>query len=307
MVKSVAEQAHALAHSAGLRARDDLVLVRVRGEDRVTWLNGQVTNDVRGAQSGSGVYALAVTVRGKIMADLWALDRGEELGILLPASAQAEVLASFERQIIMEDVELSAEPAVRVLSVQGPRAHELASEWEVHRCDELGNGGVFVLVPAGDPDAWSRVVAGVEQLGGTVVDEAGFELARLRAGRARFGRDFSVQNYPQEAGLKGLAVSFNKGCYLGQEVVCTLENRGKLTRALVRLEGSGATGAGISSGAELQDAQGQVIGHVTSAAFDAELGHALALGYAKSAHTAPDTLLRSGEAQLRVIAKAGSD
>ena len=176
----------------------DLVLVRVRGEDRIAWLNGQITNDVRSAQPGSAVYALAVTVRGKIMADVWALDRGEELGILLPASARAEVLESFERQIIMEDVELSAEPALRVLSLQGPRARELASElaWEHHRCDELGSGGLFVLARADDQDAWPRLSARVEQLGGTVVDEGGFELARLRAGRARFGKDFSRAELP---------------------------------------------------------------------------------------------------------------
>src|SRR5882672_6320506 len=110
MTNSVTEEAQALAHGLAARERDDLTLVRVRGDERRDWLNGQVTNDVRAAQGSQGVYALAVTVRGKIMADAWVLDRGEELAVLLPNATSAHVLESFERQIIMEDVELVPAP-----------------------------------------------------------------------------------------------------------------------------------------------------------------------------------------------------
>jgi folate-binding protein YgfZ len=308
MMKSASDQAHALATSVGLRRRGDLELVHVRGDDRVSWLNGQITNDVREMTRGIGVYALAVTVRGKIMADVWALDRGDELALLLPASARAVVLESFERQIIMEDVELTTDPSLRVISVQGPRALELTSELdlEMHVCDELGAGGVFVLVDeTALAEAWQRLLTFAERLGGCEVDQAGFELARLRAGRARFGSDFSDQNYPQEAGLKNLAVSFNKGCYLGQEVVCTLENRGRLSRALVRLQGDPALP--LASGTELRDAQDHAIGHVTSTAFDAEQNAWLALAYVKAAHAAIDARVRAGDSELQVTAKLGSD
>src|SRR5262249_52870017 len=114
-------------------------------EDATSWLNGQVTNDVRELASGMSCYALAVTVRGKIMADVWVLRRGDELAVLLPKSAAAAVRNSFEAQIIMEDVELIEEDSIRVISVQGPRAQELFAEGdplERHRCDELGFGGV---------------------------------------------------------------------------------------------------------------------------------------------------------------------
>jgi folate-binding protein YgfZ len=305
---SASDQARALSTSAGVRARDDLTLVHVRGDDRVSWLNGQITNDVREMTRGEGVYALAVTVRGKIMADVWALDRGDELALLLPESARAAVLESFERQIIMEDVELATDHALRVISVQGPRAAEVAREagLEAHRCDELGAGGVFVLLDAAArDDGLQRLLAAAERAGGREVEQSGFELARLRAGRARFGADFSDQNYPQEAGLKSLAVSFNKGCYLGQEVVCTLENRGRLSRSLVRLEADGALE--LPRGTELRDAQDHAIGHVTSSAIDGERGVALALGYVKSAHADAGARVRAGDRELRVVARVGAD
>jgi hypothetical protein len=137
------------------------------------------------------------------------------------------------------------------------------------------------------------------------VSEQGFELARVRSGRPRFGRDFWDQHYPQEAGLKDLAVSFSKGCYLGQEVVCTLENRGKLTRVLVRL----ALGEGPApeAGAELHDAAGGGNpGQLTSVVHDPETGGTLALGYARRAQSAVGTELRAGNARLQVLGLAGS-
>src|SRR5687768_8057314 len=96
------EEAKFLHETVGVRRRDDLLVVHVTGDDRLTWLNGQVTNDVRSAKPGTPVYALAVTVRGKIMADAWVLDRGDRLAVVLPRTASDRVLASFEQQIIME-------------------------------------------------------------------------------------------------------------------------------------------------------------------------------------------------------------
>jgi folate-binding protein YgfZ len=311
MTMSVAHQARAFSQSAAVRARDDLVALHVRGDDRLSWLNGQVTSDVRTIRHGDGLYALAVTVRGKIMADLWVLDRGDQLCVLLPKAALAHVLESFERQIIMEDVTLAADPTLRVISVQGPRASEvIAAAAEVaiesHHCDELGHGGAFVLVNDSElPARLSQLSRCAEALGGCGVGEAGFELARLRAGRGVYGRDFGEQHYPQEAGLKGLAVSFSKGCYLGQEVVCTLENRGKLTRRLVQLQGP--IGAPLGIGAELRDAGGGVVGQLTSVAADPEAGHLLALGYVKRSSGAAGSELDSGGCRLHVGAPAGLD
>lgn len=306
MTTSISEQARALERSAGVRARDDLVLLRVTGDDRLDWLNGQLTNDVREAKDGAGVYALAVNVRGKIMADVWALERGPELAVLVPKAALAQVMASFEQQIIMEDVALTPDPELCVISVQGPRSLELLDgmSLEIARCDELGAGGAFALVPASQlEDALRELTQRAARIGGARVGDEGFELARLRAGRPRFGRDFDQRNYPQEAGLKHAAVSFNKGCYLGQEVVCTLENRGRLSRRLMRLEA--AAGALLTEGAELRDSEGHVAGELRSVALDPEAERMMALGYIKAANAVPGELLHANEAALTVRGAAG--
>jgi tRNA-modifying protein YgfZ len=299
---SVLDQARALTQTAGVRLRDDLELVRVRGDDAHAWLNGQVTADVRDVKAGEGVYSLAVTVRGKIMADLWVVASGDELSVLLPRTASDTVLASFEHQIIMEDVELVRDPALRVVSVQGPRAAEVIAaaglEGERQRCDELGHGGEFLLVAAERADdAFAQLVTAAKAAGGGPVEDPGFELARLRTGRPRFERDFGHEQYPQEAGLEARAVSFSKGCYLGQEVICTLENRGRLTRRLARLRA--AQGA-LRPGSELTDATSKIVGKVTSVALDPESDQLLALGYVKHAAASAGAALHAGDAAVEV-------
>src|SRR5690349_3648224 len=96
---STADQAHALAHAAGVRLRDDLRILRLRGEDQRSWLNGQVTADVRDLKPGTGVYALVINVKGRILSDLWVLEEGESMLVLVPAAALETVRATFDRQI----------------------------------------------------------------------------------------------------------------------------------------------------------------------------------------------------------------
>jgi folate-binding protein YgfZ len=303
MTASVSDQARALRESAGVRVRDDLVVVHVRGDDARTWLNGQVTSDVREVPAGHGVYGLAVTVRGKIMADLWVIHSGGDLAVLLPKTAMETVLASFERQIIMDDVELVPDDALAIISVQGPKAGAVIeaaalSDTERQRCDELGHGGELIVVAEPQrASVFAALIAEAERVGGCAVDDQGLELARLRAGRPRFERDFGPEQYPQEAGLEERAVSFNKGCYLGQEVICTLENRGRLTRRLARL--SAAQGA-LAPGSELHDGDDRQVGKVTSAAFDPESGRLLALGYVKHAAAAAGATLHAGSASVEL-------
>jgi folate-binding protein YgfZ len=303
MTVSVSDQARALRESAGVRMRDDLRVVHVRGNDATTWLNGQVTSDVREVPAGHGIYGLAVTVRGKIMADLWVVHSGDELAVLLPKSATETVLASFEHQIIMEDVELVPDDALAIVSVQGPQASSVIesaalAQVERQRCDELGHGGELLVVPAAEAaSVFATLISAAERAGGCAIDDDGLELARLRAGRPRFERDFGPEQYPQEAGLEERAVSFSKGCYLGQEVICTLENRGRLTRRLARLTAAAGT---LAPGSELQDGDARQVGKVTSAAFDPESGKLIALGYVKHAAASAGAKLQAGSASVEL-------
>jgi folate-binding protein YgfZ len=285
-------------------------VVRVQGDDRLSWLNGQVTNDLRALENAGSVHALAVHVRGKIMADLWVVATSDELLIVIPKSAKATLLESFERYIIMEDVTLVPWPGAQVLSVVGPEASQLTAAVSVnavtgYACDELGLGGYAFV---GERAALEPIMASLAAAGAVSIDERGYELVRLRLGVPRFGHDFGERSYPQEAGLKQL-VSFAKGCYLGQEVVCTLENRGKLTRRLALFQGAAAAdGGGVPpAGTYLKTASDETPGEVTSAVYDPDLAAVLALGYVKRAHAAPGTTLTAAGAHLTLQRVVGDD
>lgn len=288
-------EARALAHGVGVYEREDLVLYRLQGDDQRSWLNGQLTCDVRGLTAGDSVYGLAVNVRGRIMADLWVLDGGGQLCVLLPRVAEAAVTASFESQIIMEDVEFARDDDTRILSLQGPQAQATVRalarpDLPCFPADELGHGGALLLLPTRECGAvTAAVLAAVAPLSGMAITAAGYELARLRQRRPRFPDDFGPSAYPQEAGLKARAVSFNKGCYLGQEVVCTLENRGKVARALYAITSEGA----LRAGAAVSGSEGRAAGQVTSAVHDEEAGAYIGLAYLKRAQVEADVRLSS--------------
>ena len=266
----IAQGAAHVKQRAGVRARHDLAVLEVRGDDHRSWLNGQLTNDVREPATDASVYALVVTVKGKILADAWVLDASDCIRLAVPRDAVSALLERFEQQIIMEDVTV-APSELTVISVQGPLAREVVQTAGVARdacfgCDELGFGGVFVLATEdARTDVMAKLVHAAQAQGGDAIDEAAFELARLRAGRGRFGLDFGARDYPQEAGLRDAAVSFEKGCYVGQEVVHMLEHRGKVPRRLARLQGQGELPA---PGASLRNASGTEVGTITSAVCD---------------------------------------
>lgn len=292
-----------LEGGAGIRRLEDAVVLEVAGEDAHEWLNGQVTNAIRQTAPGDAVYALFTTVKGKILADGWILhvERGDGHDVLwavVPRSARDALLESFDKYIVMEDVEVRARDDLAVVTVQGPRAGEIVAKVPAARegawaCDRLGTGGRDVVLCA---DRVEGVTAALRDAGAEPVDEATWELVRVRRGVPRFGRDFDERSYPQEAGLKRRAVSFTKGCYVGQEVVCMLENRGKLSKRLVALELAGEAAPDTPL-----ESDGKTVGRITSAVAD-PAGPIRALGYVKDALTAPGTELRAGPHRARVIA-----
>ncbi len=285
---------------AGVRRLEDVVLLDVRGDDTRSWLNGQLTNDVRHTKKGDAVYALAVTVKGKILADVWVFDRGDDrFWLAVPSSSVEALLESFDGQIIMEDVEVAPEEGRSLLTVVGPRADvvtaAIGDETPVFSTERLGPSR-DVVVAADDTATFERLVREAGALGGGAIDESAWELARLRRHTPRFAVDFDARNYPQEAGLKDRAVSFQKGCYLGQEVVCMLESRGKVSKRLVALRLGGSAPPADSE----ISAEGKGVGRITSSVLDG--GEALALGYVKAAFAEVGAKLEVGGASAEVTA-----
>ncbi|HEX6240102.1 MAG TPA: hypothetical protein VFZ61_04390 [Polyangiales bacterium] len=277
-----------LTQHVGVYVTPDRV-VRLSGEDRQSWLNGQVTNDVRELIAGHAVYALSVSLKGRVNSDLWALksasttddETDAELALVLPLAGLDAALATFEKHIIMEDVELLPDPSLRVITLQGPKAQALkealgplaARAYVCARLPPLPGFELWVPQPELD-QALALLAREAQSLGGGVLDADGWGHAHVVLGVPRMGVDFGAETYPQEAGLKARSVSFSKGCYTGQEVVYMLEKRGQVARRLVQLR---ALEAPLPAPATLvTDAEGKRLGEVTSTAQHGPYGVALA-------------------------------
>lgn len=249
----------------GVRLLEDLLVVAVEGEDARTWLNGQITNDLKRLDASRSVYGLVLTSKGRVLADVTVLERGGALFFETARASWPALHEQLEKFIIMEDVTLR-ETDLRAITVIGPRRNELEAALEglgasVASGDRLGPS-IEVLVPATSAaEALTRLTERARSLGGEALDEPRWERLRIAAGVPRFAVDFGERTYPQEAGLKRRALSFDKGCYHGQEVICMLENRGQVTRSLVRLR----LGAPAVGGTEIRRGD-DVVGEVTSAA-----------------------------------------
>jgi hypothetical protein len=165
--------------------------------------------------------------------------------------------------------------------------------------DRTGLGGAIFAAREHSDAVGKRIAESVKDLGGAVGDATGWRALRLERGVAEFGEDFDDTTYPQEAGLEKVAVSFDKGCYLGQEVVCMLELRGHVNRKLMPLvlEASGLPlpGAGVT------DLAGVSVGKVTSAALSPTLGKPVALAMVKRAHANASNVVLIGGARAEVV------
>lgn len=293
-----------LARAALVVAQPDRTAITAVGKDAVSWLNGLVTCDLAKLRPGEAAYGLVVEKKGRIRVDLFVVPRtrGEgppSLALFVPAGKRDEVLALLDHHLIMEDVELAAAD-LALFAVHGEAAEGLvgAAPWG-GRLDLLGHGGAVLAAPAAERDALAATLAReAEARGGLVADEATWERVRIEAGLPRFGVEVDDTLYPQEAGLEKIAVSFSKGCYLGQEVVYMLENRGHVKRKLVPLALEGAEVP--APGASVTTPEGEVVGEVKSSALGPSRGAPVAIAMIKYAQTKPGTELRVGEAVARV-------
>lgn len=286
----VVRELTAISASAGVHAMDDEVLLEVTGDDARTWIHGMVTNDLRPLDAGDAAIETAiVSVKGKLLSLAWVFSLGERRFISLPRDTLDDVMAFFDRYIVMEDVTVVPRAGDVLVSVRGPEAHEVVSvaglaarSWPN---DRGGVAGRDVYVEQTERDAvLARLLDAAEAAGGGAVSDDALEIARVRAGRARWGRDVDGSFYPQEAGLAPRAVSFQKGCYVGQEVVCMLEMRGQVKRSLARLRFDGPDVPAPDS--ELR-VDGDAVGRLTSAVRDPTDGAILALAMLKRAAAEP--------------------
>lgn len=238
----------------GLLERPDRTWIEVTGPDAAEFLQGQVTNDTEELATGSGVYAALLDRKGHLQADMRILRLAEDSFLIdTEAATGAALLKHLTMYKIGRKVEV-AETSRDLFSLVGPGAFEVAglAPGGEHDFAEATIAGAECLVVATafgldvicDPDAGDAVRAQLESDRAIPVSEAAVEILRVERGRPRFGFDMSSVNMPAEAGIVERAVSFTKGCYIGQEPVARLHYKGRPNRHLRGLKPDGPVSQG---------------------------------------------------------------
>jgi folate-binding protein YgfZ len=249
---AILESYDRLKVEAGWAVLQGFSAIQLTGEDRKGWLQGQVTNDLRAFDPGAAGAFCICQPTGQILAvcDAWAFP--ERIILTTETACVGEVLRRVDTMVIVEDV--AAEPldeSHELLTIQGPMATQILAtladlptldagvariageEVAVLRSDRTGLGGWDVLVSAKD----GRARKAIENAFGEL-DPVAFEIARLEAGIPRWGIDMNARTLPPEMGpwFEARHVSYNKGCYTGQEVLMRMHSRGHANRQWVCLE-----------------------------------------------------------------------
>jgi folate-binding protein YgfZ len=301
-------------HDLGFRAK-----ISLTGGDRVRWLNGMVTNNIRDLAVGHGVYAFLLNPQGHILGDLHAYNRGESITVDTDSGQAEKILATFDHYIIMDDVEVTnLSEQLTALGIAGPKAREVlaAAGFAIPEMQPLQvqsvmwRGTECALVRGEDAEHVSYEIwlapARVKQLwdalraaGAAPVGCEALELHLIVAGIPRYGVDIRERDLPQET-EQARALNFNKGCYVGQEIVERIRSRGAVHR---KFTGFVADGAGsIAAGAKVVAGEKEV-GEITSAASLRFAGRdkTVALGYIRREVGVPGREVMVGAAKVAVV------
>jgi folate-binding protein YgfZ len=271
-------QYRALREGAGLLDRSERCKLAVAGPDAAEFLQGQLTNELEALSAGEGCYAALLERKGHMQADMRVLRLDPEQVWL---DAEPEVADDLRRHLSLysvgREVEIS-EPERSILSLIGPAASHIAGIGALapeyaHREIDLGaircravatDLGIDLICPARQAPEVSEALV---RNGAAQVSEAAAEIVRVESGRPRFGREMTTATIPQEAGIDERAVSFTKGCYIGQETVARLHYKGKPNRHLrgLRLEAVVSDGDPIAL-------DGREVGRIGTAVLSPALG-----------------------------------
>jgi folate-binding protein YgfZ len=293
-------------HDLSLRAK-----ISLTGGDRVRWLNGMVTNNIRDLESGRGVYAFLLNPQGHVLGDMYAYNRGESLLVDTDQSQVEKILAVFDKYIIMDDVEVAnVSGQLTTIGIAGPKSAEVlrragfelrelkplqfvATTWQqmgvtLVRGDNPCVESFELWLSPGDRE---KVYQALVKASARPVETSALELLRIAAGIPRYGVDIRERDLPQETEQEH-ALNFSKGCYVGQEIVERIRSRGQVRRKFIGLEFSGSLAA---PGSKIQ-VEGKEVGEITSAASLplANGERRVALGYIRREVATPGKQVEAG-------------
>jgi len=313
----------AIRERAALGQVAERLQIAVAGNDRAAYLQGLLTNDIPTLKPGTGCYSAWLSPQGRMLTDMHVLESGDMILLDVPAETAAEVLRRLEQFIFSEDVRVSSLADVMAgVWVHGPGASALlervmtdaqgiAAWTEYHharftfgahpvsiaRISQLGVPGFCVYI---ERAASPALRAALERAGAASVPQEAIDAARIEAGYPVFGVDMTDDTIPLEAGIEQRAISFTKGCYVGQEVIIRVLHRGhgRVARRLVSLRVDGAVparGARVYSG-------DREIGSVTSAAESPRAG-TIALAYLHRDFTSPGIVCETDTPSGRAVSQ----
>lgn len=279
------------------------VILTLAGRDRVQYLHAIASNDIKSLAEGRGTLALLLNPQGHILAELEVYALPEKLLVLSHVSLRERTIATLRKYVIASQVRIEDLTGdMGSLAVEGPRAAEVIEKacnvalgslpemaiqdvsvggisCHLLRRSHFGQTGAeFIASREVIPVLWRKLFAHVREQGGAPIGMAALNTLRLEAGVPWFPADFNDGMIPHEAVLESTHISFNKGCYTGQEIVERVRSRGHVNRKRVLLTFSSVVPPPPRT--KLR-AGGAEVGHVTSAAFSPAAGTAIGMGYVR--------------------------
>jgi folate-binding protein YgfZ len=292
--------------------------IAVTGGDRVRWLNGMISNNVRDLASGHGVYAFLLNAQGRIQADLYAFQRGESLLIDTEGAQREKVLQLFDRYIIADDVEIAdISDKLTALGLTGPESRNVLERAGIavpdlahlQFAEAVWQQNSITILHSGEEarESWQIWIApehavalrdALVTAGARPAGIAALNLFRIARGIPQFGVDIRERDLPQETG-QARALNFTKGCYLGQEIVERIRSRGAVHRQFTGFDVEGTLPAPGAKIVVAESESGKEVGEITSSAILPLAGgdRLVALGYLR--REAADKDLRADSAKLK--------
>jgi len=299
-----------LRGAAGLIDVPERALLQFTGPDRLAFLQGMLSNDLRGLNPFDGQYTAILTQQGKVIADVRLLCAMNSIYLDFWENLKAKVIGHLQRYLVADDVEIADRTAAYTfLSVQGPSAEMvlqklrsdvlLPTRPKQHAMIDIEGAAICIIREdrGGDP-AFDLVIPRANaiqvahalsqsgrQFSATWVGEEAQNILRVENGIPRYGLDFNENNLLLEVGIDD-ALSFTKGCYLGQEIVERIRSRGHVNKKLCGLVLDGSTPAAAGDSIH---ADSKVVGSITSSVISPRLGRPIALGYLGKEYWNPGT------------------
>ena len=317
------EEFSVLMHGCGIYDLGFRARISLTGGDRVRWMNGMVTNNVRDLPAGHGIYAFLLNPQGRILGDMHVYNMGETLLVETDRSQVEKIIATFDHFIIMDDVEVkNISDEQTALGLAGPRSRELLNaagilvpemqplqavtpqckcdcdcvECTVIRGEDAQQESYEIwLAPKDVYKTWQALI----NAGATPMGSETLEMQRIAAGIPLYGVDIRERDLPQET-EQTRALNFNKGCYVGQEIVERIRSRGNVHRKFTGFLAEGA--ASIAAGAKIVSGEKDV-GEITSTAvLSTSSGErTVALGYIRREVGVPGREVTIGTTKAAVV------